>query len=97
MFLVVLLSLCYSLSVHGFNQIFILCVNRFALHFHRRGDLPILGMELLVKNSELSNIFHPGQLIIDLVDLFLDQFLGNPQMQNSKLNMWYKYRGQVSR
>jgi hypothetical protein len=36
-------------------------------------------MELLVKNSELSNIFHPGQLIIDLVDLFLDQFLGNPQ------------------
>ena len=54
-------------------------------------------MELLVKNSELSNIFHPDQLIIDLVDLFLDQFLGNPQMQNSKLNMWYKYRGQVSR
>jgi hypothetical protein len=36
-------------------------------------------MELFVKNSELSNIFHPGQLIIDLVDLFLDQFLGNPQ------------------
>jgi hypothetical protein len=61
-FLVVWLSLCYSLSVHGFNQIFILCVNRFALYFHRRGDLPILGMELLVKNSELSNIFHPGQV-----------------------------------
>jgi len=36
-------------------------------------------MELLVKNAELSNIFHPGQLIIDLVDLFLDQFSGNPQ------------------
>jgi hypothetical protein len=36
-------------------------------------------MELLVKNSELSNIFHPGQLIIDFVDLFLNQFSGNLQ------------------
>jgi hypothetical protein len=41
-------------------------------------------MELLVKNSELSNIFHPGQLIIDFVDLLPEPVFGEPsKWQNS--------------
>jgi hypothetical protein len=42
-------------------------------------------MELLAKNSEWSNIFHPDKLIIDLVDLF--------RWQNSNLTCGTSIRG----
>jgi hypothetical protein len=60
--------------VHGFDQCPVLRMDGFAFHLHRRCNFTVFGVEFLVKDHKLADVFHPRQLIVDLVDFFLNQF-----------------------
>jgi len=61
-----------SFPIHGLDQIPVLLIDGIAFHLHGRRDFTVLGIEFLVEDPELADIFHACHLRVDFADFFLN-------------------------
>src|SRR5206468_60059 len=64
-----------SLRVHVVDDVLVLRVDERALELHRRRQLVVLRREDLLDEPELLDRLHPGELLVDALDLAPDEVL----------------------
>src|SRR3954462_10730818 len=76
---IVVLVICFPplacLGIHAVDHCLVLLAHELALELHGRGDLVVLGGELLLDQPELLDRLDPREAHVHLLDLGRDQLL----------------------